>query len=80
MYLTAVEEVLSEAARRCGHNGLSTHLPREDQVDELKDLIEWALDSFPPHGINGLRFSKGWFVVVIFFFSMIGTLFWRENY
>ena len=66
MYLTAVEEVLSEAARRCGHNGLSTHLPREDQVEELKELIEWALDGFPPHGTSGLRFSRGLFVLCIF--------------
>ena len=56
-YLTAVEEILNEAALRCEKVGVSAHLPREEQVEQLKDLIEWALDGFPPHGVNAFRYT-----------------------
>ncbi|XP_066921722.1 DNA (cytosine-5)-methyltransferase 3B-like isoform X2 [Clytia hemisphaerica] len=54
-YLTSVEEALNEAALRCGKVGVSVHLPREEQIEQLKELIEWAMDGFQPHGVDALR-------------------------
>ena len=58
LYLTSVEEVLNEAALRCGKMGVSIHVPREEQVEQLKELIRWALDGFSPHGVEAFRSSK----------------------
>lgn len=72
LYLTAVEEILNEAALRCGKMGVSTHVPREEQVEQLKDLIRWALDGFSPHGIEAFRSSKrGSFSSIIFHLKII---------
>ena len=53
-----MEEILNEAALRCGKMGVSINVPREEQVEQLKELIRWALDGFLPHGIEAFRSNK----------------------
>lgn len=54
-YMTAVDEVLNEAAFRSNKKGLPD---RFDGHDRLNVLVKWALGGFQPFGLAGLRCSE----------------------
>lgn len=55
LYLTAVEEVLTEAAYRSNKVDLPD---RFDKQNRLNALVEWALGGFQPLGVSGFRCAE----------------------